>query len=131
MLNPTQYSACEFVDMVLKKEISPTELLDFHLVRFRDLNSKLNAVVYTQIEKATERAKKLEALLMRGEAVGALYGLPMTIKERYDWIGSPSTLGLRELSNNFPISDSVIVRRLEQSGAIIYGKTNVPARLAD
>ena len=86
MLNPTQYSACEFVDMVLKKEISPTELLEFHLVRFRDLSSELNAIVYTQIEKATERAKKLEGLLMRGEAVGALYGLPMTIKESYDRI---------------------------------------------
>jgi len=131
MLNPTQYSACDLVDMVLKKDISPTELLESHLLRFRSLNPELNAVVYTQIDKAKKRAKKLEALLMRGEALGALYGLPMTIKESYDWVGSPSTWGLPELRNNFPISDSEIVRRLEQSGAIIYGKTNVPARLAD
>ena len=94
-------------------------------------NPTINAIIFTQIEKARERAKAADTALARGEVWGELHGLPMTIKECFDWVGTPSTWGNPIYKDNYPKTDAVTVQRLEGAGAIIFGKTNVPLMLAD
>ena len=57
--------------------------------------------------------------------------MPVTIKEAYDWVGSPSTWGDTSFANNFPPRNALAVDRLLNAGAVMFGKTNVPRHLAD
>ena len=60
-----------------------------------------------------------------GRSLGPLHGVPITIKEAWDWIGSPSTSGHPELVDWRPERNSEAIDRLLAAGAVIYGKTNL------
>lgn len=124
-------SALALAKQIRNKEIGALELLEHYLQRVERYNPALNAIIFTQVEKARERAKTADAALARGEVWGPLHGLPMTIKECFDWVGSPSTWGNPVYKENYPERDAVAVQRLEGAGAIIFGKTNVPLMIAD
>jgi amidase len=64
-------------------------------------------------------------------ATGPLHGLPMTVKEALDVAGLPTTWGVRQFTRNIAKTDSLAVERLKAAGAVILGKANVPAGLAD
>ena len=123
--------ALELAQMVQRKQISAAELLDQHLARYEAHNPAVNAVVFTQIEQAQARARWADDVLAAGRTLGPLHGVPMTIKDSYDWIGSPSTWGIPEMVDNYPKSNAVAIQRLLDAGAIIYGKTNIPQKLSD
>jgi len=63
--------------------------------------------------------------------MGPLHGVPMTIKESYQFAGAPTTWGLTEMKDNIASVDALAVQRLAAAGANVFGKTNVPVRLAD
>ena len=91
----------------------------------------MNAVIFTQIDKARQRARAADTMLAGGQTLGPLHGLPMTVKDSFDWVGSPSTWGIPAMRDNYPQRNAVAVQRLQDAGAIIYAKTNVPMKLAD
>jgi amidase len=124
-------SALALARKIRHKEISARELLEYYLQRVEHYNPKLNAIIFRQDEQARQRADAADAALARGEVWGPLHGVPMTIKESFDWIGSPSTLGNPRYQHNYPQRDAVAVERLQTAGAIVFGKTNVPLMLAD
>ena len=123
--------ALEQARMIADKQISAAELLDLHLARYERFNPALNAVIFTQIDKAKARAAEADAALARGERWGPFHGVPATIKDSYDWVGSPSTWGIPAFKDNYPDADAVTVTRLLDAGAVIYGKSNIPLNLAD
>ncbi|MCB1743101.1 MAG: amidase, partial [Gammaproteobacteria bacterium] len=82
-------------------------------------------------ERAREQAARADAALARGEPLGPLHGLPMTVKESFDVAGLPTTHGIAEQADNIAREDALAVQRLKRAGAVIFGKTNVPLRLAD
>ena len=102
-----------------------------YLQRVEHYNPRLNAIIFRQDEQARQRADAADAALARGEVWGPLHGVPMTIKEHFDWVGSPSTRGNPVYQHNYPQRDAVAVERLQTAGAIVFGKTNVPLMLAD
>ena len=123
--------AIELAQKVNRKEISAVELLELHLQRYRQHNPAVNAVIFTQIDHAYEQAQAADEAVTRGKTTGPLHGVPMTIKDSYDWVGSPSTWGMPEMIDNYPEVNAVAVQRLLDAGAIIYGKSNVPLKLSD
>ena len=123
--------AISLVARVKNGEISSRELLEHYLSRVERINPDINAIICTQLEKARARADEADAALARGEDWGPLHGLPMTVKESYNIAGLPTTWGDPELRNNIADSDAVACQRLQDAGAIIFGKTNVPLNLAD
>ena len=123
--------ALEQARLIAEKKISASELLDLHLARYERFNPQLNAVIFTQVEKARARAKAADEATAKGECWGPLHGVPATIKDSYDWVGSPSTWGIPKYKDNYPAADAVAVTRLLGTGANIYGKTNIPMNLAD
>ena len=131
MINLAFEPALSLASSIRQKEISSLELLELYLRRVEAYNPQLNAVIFTQLDKARERAKAADGALARGEVWGPLHGVPMTIKESFDWIDSPSTWGNPVFKDNYPQADGVAVRRLQSAGAIIFGKTNVPLMLGD
>ncbi|HZD26627.1 MAG TPA: amidase family protein, partial [Alphaproteobacteria bacterium] len=90
-------------------EVGAEELLDLYLGRVERYNPALNAVIRIQADKAREKARAADAARARGEALGPLHGVPMTIKESYDWAGTPSTWGNPAFADNYPEADAVAV----------------------
>ena len=127
----TLMPALELARMVRQKKVGVEELLELHLGRYERFHSKLNAVIFCQIDQARTRARAADTALAGGETWGPLHGLPITIKDSFDWVGSPSTWGIPAMRDNYPKENAVVVQRLEDAGAIIYGKTNVPLKLGD
>lgn len=124
-------SAKELASLIRRKKIGCLELLDLYLARIEEHNPALNAVVALDVEGARKRAKAADRALARDKPVGPLHGVPMTIKESFDVAGMPTTWGLPAHAENIAARHSVPVARMEAAGVITFGKTNVPAWLAD
>ena len=123
--------ATELARLLRSRKILATDLLDLCLDQYARHNDRLNAVVVTDIERARKAAKAADRRLKAGRPIGIFDGVPMTVKESFDWTGTPSTWGAPALRDNIAASDAVALTRLTDAGAVIYGKTNVPLMLAD
>lgn len=115
--------ATELLTLMRARKLSPVELARAVLGRIGALEPKLNAFATLTPELAMEQARAAEAALMRGEAGGALAGIPVTIKDLTDVAGVPTERGTRILKGNVAASDAPVVTRLRQAGAVILGKT--------
>jgi amidase len=113
------------------RKIGARELLDLSWAQVEKHNGALNAVIVSDIARARKAAAAADRRLKKGEPNGPFDGVPMTIKESFDWTGTPSTWGAPRFKNNIAKSDAVALKRMTDAGAIIFGKTNVPLMLAD
>jgi amidase len=127
-----QGSAADIATAIRERKISSREVLDGYLARIERGNAALNAVVTLDAERARQRARELDDRLARGEApVGPLHGLPLTIKDAYETAGMRSTGGATAYAQHVPDRNATAVQRLIDAGAIVFGKTNVPAYSGD
>jgi amidase/aspartyl-tRNA(Asn)/glutamyl-tRNA(Gln) amidotransferase subunit A len=119
-------SASELASWIKEGKISPVELMRATLAGIERKNANVNAFVHLGSEEALSRAAALEAALRRGAHIGHLGGVPVAMKDLYDFkVGWPSTLGgVRALRDNIATFNSLWVERMEKAGAIIVGKTN-------
>jgi Asp-tRNA(Asn)/Glu-tRNA(Gln) amidotransferase A subunit family amidase len=103
-----------------------------HLERIARYEPYYNAFTYMN-EAALADARTIDARRAAGEALGPLAGVPVVIKEAMDMVGLPSTGGWAPLSSRaggfdlMPGQDAPVVARLKAAGAVILGKTNIPA----
>jgi amidase len=118
--------AHRLADAVREKEVSSRELLDGYLARIERLNPAINSVVTLDVDRAGAAADAADAALARGDDVGPLHGLPITIKDAIETEGIRSTGGATELTGHVPAVDAPAVARLKAAGAVVFGKTNVP-----
>jgi Asp-tRNA(Asn)/Glu-tRNA(Gln) amidotransferase A subunit family amidase len=116
--------------MIRDGAVSPVEVAEAHLERIARLNPELNAIV-TLAPDVLERARAAEAALMRGDSLGALHGVPLTIKDTIDTAGLRTTSGSKMRSDHVPTTDAPAVARLKAAGAIIMGKTNAAEMAMD
>ena len=124
-------SVSEISRKLSSREISITDLTNEFYNQIKKFNDKLNAIVIDNKQEALETARKLDLALNEEPLVGMLYGIPVTIKESFNLKGKKTTINFKMLKENLASEDSVIARRLKESGAVILGKTNVPTLLAD
>jgi Asp-tRNA(Asn)/Glu-tRNA(Gln) amidotransferase A subunit family amidase len=120
----TRYSATRLAGLIRSREVSPVEVVEAHLRRVEALNPRLNAIV-TLAADALDVAREAEAAIMRGETVGALHGVPVTVKDTIETKGLRTTSGTLMRSEYVPLEDAPSVVRLKAAGAILIGKTNV------
>lgn len=116
--------------MIRKREVSPVEVVEAHLEQIERLNSELNAIV-TLAPDAIERARAAEVAVMRGAAIGALHGVPLTIKDTIETAGLRTTSGSKMRMDYVPQTDAPAVARLKAAGAIILGKSNASEMAMD
>jgi len=105
---------------------SPLEVIERHLQRIAELNPTLNAITHLDASAAREQAAAAEAAIQRGDLVGPLHGVPLTIKNCIDVAGWPCPAGSLLRKENRPGSDAVVAKRLRSAGAILLGNTNTP-----
>src|SRR5688572_15074036 len=116
------------VELIKQRKVSPVEVAEAYLQQVSSLNPALNAIV-TLAPDVIERAKMAEEAVMRGDSVGSLHGIPLTIKDTIETAGLRTTSGSLVRADHVPQSDAPAVARLKAAGAIILGKTN-PAEMA-
>jgi hypothetical protein len=124
-------STKQLVSLIRKKKIGCLELLDLYLQRIERYNSEINAIIFMDVEAARKRARAADKALARNELWGPFHGVPMTIKGSFDVVDMPTTWGLTQYKDNYPMKNAIVVERLLSAGAVIFGKTNVPLYLAD
>jgi amidase len=112
-------------------EVSSAELVELYLSRISSHNPSLNAIVTLDADAARRAATEADAARSRGDHVGSLHGLPITVKDSYETAGMRTVCGRRDLVDHVPTQDAEAVARLRRSGAIILGKTNMPTGNAD
>ena len=123
--------AVDLVAALRAGEVGARELLDVYLARVDRLNPPLNAVVTLDVERARAAADAADAARARGASLGALHGLPMTVKDTLETAGLRTTAGAPVHAEHVPVRDATLVARLRAAGAVIFGKTNTPVFAGD
>jgi Asp-tRNA(Asn)/Glu-tRNA(Gln) amidotransferase A subunit family amidase len=119
----------EIAAQVRSGSVSPVEMARLHLDRIELLNPKLNALVDCQPETVLEEARKAEEAVHRGDLLGPLHGVPVSIKSAIDVRGHRCEAGSRLRAGYVANEDAVLVSRLRAAGGIILGVTNAPELL--
>jgi fatty acid amide hydrolase len=104
--------------------------MEAHLQRIAAHNPALNAVVWPLFDQARAAAVEADQKRGRGEPLGPLHGVPVTVKECLDLKDTPSTFGIAARASHRAESDDAVVARWKTAGAIVVGKTNVAQLLA-
>ena len=123
-------SATALAQAVRAGSVSALELTDAAIARIEALDGPINAVVVRDFDRARTQARQVDLAVALGADL-PLAGVPMTVKECFNIAGLPTTFGLEFARNYRPTQDAATVRRLKEAGAVILGKTNVAAGLAD
>lgn len=124
-------SATEVAALLREGRLSARELAELVLDRVDAVNPAVNAVVELRREAGLRAAAEADVVLARGERVGPLEGVPMTIKESFQVAGMHSTWGNPAFAGFVADRDAAVVARLRSSGAVLFGTTNVAEMLAD
>lgn len=119
-------SASELAERIRAQEISCRQVIDAHLARIADVNPQLNAIPIVLADDARLAADEADAALARGDEVGPLHGVPMTVKLNIDLRGSATTSGLEMNLDRLPQRDAPHIEQLRAAGAIPIGRTNMP-----
>src|ERR1700691_4510991 len=122
-------SANEIAAQIRRKERSPVEVARVHLDRIERLNPELNAFVDHQPESVLAQAREAEKAIRRGDRLGPLHGVPLSIKSSLDVSGHRCEGGTRLRAGRIAAEDAPLVARLRAAGAVILGVTNAPELL--
>lgn len=115
-----KHDAVALAELIKKKEVTPSELLDIAIKRTEEVNPKINAVVTPCYDFAKEQQKQVN-----GNSVFA--GVPYLIKDLGPELkGVRHTMGTRFMKDYIPKEDSVVTQRVKKAGLVIFGKTNTP-----
>ncbi len=115
----TSRSAVELAAMITRGDAPSAEVVEAHIERIEQVNPAVNAVVVKLYDQARAEAEKADRRRAKGEQLGALHGVPITIKDAIDVVGTPSTFGLRSRTHILPKRDDAYVARMRAAGAII------------
>ncbi len=118
--------AVDMAQAIRTKKLSPVEVISAVLSRIERLNPKINAYCTLLDESARKQAREAEEKVMKGDELGPLHGVPISIKDLTYTKGVRTTSGSRMYENFIPDHDAIIVERLKAAGAIMLGKTNTP-----
>ncbi len=119
-------SASEMARQIAAGNLTSAELVEAHIDRIEAVNPALNAVVVPLFDQARAAASGADSARSRGDVLGPLHGVPITIKECFHVAGTAATEGVDRFAAEIMTADNPLVRRLRRAGAIVLGKTNVP-----
>jgi aspartyl-tRNA(Asn)/glutamyl-tRNA(Gln) amidotransferase subunit A len=119
-------SATRLAGMIARREVSPVEVVAAVLERAERLQPVLNIFAMLQAERAIDAARAAEAAVMRGDALGPLHGVPITIKDNVAIGGVPMRNGSLSSVDFVPEHDATVTARVKAAGAVLIGTTTLP-----
>ncbi len=121
-----QWSAIDLAAAIRRGTVSATEAMTAILDRVAERNPDLNAIVYPCFDEARALARAADEAVRRGDALGPLHGVPVTIKENVDVKGLPTPNGVKAFESVIAPDDAPVTRNLRAAGAIVIGHTTTP-----
>src|SRR5262245_49781419 len=121
-----QLSIVELDRAYSERSVSPVEVLDACLERCGAVNPKLNALVLVDAAGARAAAEASEVRMRAGKRLGALDGVPYTVKDNLFVAGLRATWGSKLYEDFVAPVDDLPVARMRAAGALMVGKTNTP-----
>jgi amidase len=118
--------ALEQARAIASRQVKPGELVELYFERIARIDPDLNAYVLLTHELAESQAAAAEKRVTRGERLGLLEGVPVSIKETSALAGYRNSLASRVFEKSIAQVDSFAIGRLKDEGAVILGKTNAP-----
>ncbi|MCD1162674.1 Asp-tRNA(Asn)/Glu-tRNA(Gln) amidotransferase subunit GatA [Peribacillus frigoritolerans] len=115
----------ELHERLHKKEISVTDLVDESYKRIGQVEDKVKAFLTLDEENARNQAKRLDDQLVKGENEGALFGMPIGVKDNIVTKNLRTTCASKILENFDPIYDATVVQKLQKAETVTIGKLNM------
>lgn len=116
----------EIKNLLIKKEVSATELTKIYIEEAYKHNPQINAFITISEESALTDAHRSDEIILRSPGeIRPLEGIPIAIKDIFATKNIRTTCGSRILENFIPPYDATVVSRLRDAGAIIFGKLNM------
>lgn len=120
-----QKSATSLAKLIRNRDVSSKEVVEAHLNRISEVNAVINAITIPLYESAL-KACKLADTAPSEKRSRVFHGVPFTVKENIDLLGTPTTQGLPVHANSMPSKSAPVVNRMINAGAIPIGRTNMP-----
>ena len=118
-------TAVELGKKIKAKEVSVEEAVRAALAAIGEKEDAVNSFVTVDEEGALARAKQVQEKIDAGELAGPLAGVPVAIKDNMCTEGLLTTCSSKILYNFLPTYSAEAVKKLEEAGAVIIGKTNM------
>jgi aspartyl-tRNA(Asn)/glutamyl-tRNA(Gln) amidotransferase subunit A len=118
--------ARELARRIATRQLSPVELVTAVIARAEKIHAACNIFAFPLYEQALAAARAAESAVMRGDALGPLHGVPLTVKDNLATVGQPMTNGSFAAMDFRPTVDAIVWQRLRDAGAILVGKTTTP-----
>lgn len=122
-----KWDAVALAAAIRKREVSSREAVAACVARMHEVNPRINAVTVDLSEAALVQADLADASVARGDTLGALHGVPVTIKENVDQEGCATVNGVAAFRDVIATADNPVVANWKRAGAVIIGRTNTPA----
>jgi Asp-tRNA(Asn)/Glu-tRNA(Gln) amidotransferase A subunit family amidase len=110
-----------------QRKLTSTRLTQIYLKRLQQFDSKLRCVITLTTDHAMAQAKQVDAEIAAGKYRGPLHGIPWGGKDLLDTAGIPTTYGAEPYLNRVPKEDAVVVKRLNDAGAVLVAKLSLGA----
>ncbi len=128
MSNPLwRWSAVDLAAAIARREVSCREVTASVLARIDEVNPRINALVDVMAEAALVAADAADAAVARGDALGPLHGVSVTLKINVDCAGRATTGGIEAFKDLIAADDAPVVANLKRAGAVVVGRNNAPA----
>jgi len=123
--DPAEWTISTLAKAIVKKELSPVEVVQACLERIEDYDKQINAFITVLPKPALKSARIAEKEIMRGRYIGPLHGIPFAAKDLFFVKGIRNTCGSNILNDFIPQYDAAVIERLFSAGAILLGKLNM------
>ena len=110
-----------------RKQLTSDRLTRIYLQRIETLDPKIRAVITPTRELALKQAAQADAEIAAGRYRGPLHGIPYGVKDLLDTAGIPTTYGAEPFRDRVPTTDSSVVKRLTDAGAVLVAKLSLGA----
>ncbi len=120
-------SATEVALRIASREVTARQVTQSVLGRIAETNPKFNALAVVSEASALKAADAADAAQARGDALGPLHGVPVTIKVNVDVAGEATTDAVEAFKDNVAQTDSPLVKSMRDAGAVMVGRSNAPA----
>ena len=118
-------TAVEIGRKIREKELTAVEATQAVLDQIDRVENTVHAYVTVDKEGALKKAAEIQKKIENGELTGPLAGVPVAIKDNMCTEGMLTTCSSKILYNFVPTFTAEAVKRLEDAGAVIIGKTNM------
>jgi aspartyl-tRNA(Asn)/glutamyl-tRNA(Gln) amidotransferase subunit A len=119
----SRLDATALAALIARGQVSPVEVVEATLARLDETEPALNAFAAIDADGARRAAYAAEIAVMRGDPLGPLHGIPVSVKDLVDVAGLPACFGSLLMKGHIARADAPAVERLRRAGAIIIGKT--------